>query len=153
MRRNRVMETILPPDRFLWSIIEAERSTSRRELGFLFEADLPIPIDDVWAAYTQLSDGRVLACGMKRSELQGVDPEVVSLRPSSAPPSLGEMTSDLSSLNLLSGPVHATANPPTEKSRRARRDRRRPRHVTPSFGRSRAQDYDCENRERACAGG
>lgn len=64
-----------PPGRFFWAIVDpsrlgsAGRRASREQLGFLFERALPVPIEEVQCAFAALPDGRVVACGVRKREL------------------------------------------------------------------------------------
>jgi hypothetical protein len=67
----------LPAECFYWALLDAsilgQRGVKRRQkqLGYLFEAVLPVPIDDVHAIYRSVpgSDQRYLACGMARDAI------------------------------------------------------------------------------------
>lgn len=59
--------TIVPPERLYLALLDppVSRGRARRdELGFAFEAALPVELDSVHALYRPLSDGRVLAIGL-----------------------------------------------------------------------------------------
>lgn len=99
----------LPPDRFFWGVLRPVTAGLRKkptieQLGYLFEQVLPVPIDEVQAAYHRQSDGRWIACGMKRSELADeLTGTEVTLTPSHAPAFLTDMLDELRTddLNLL----------------------------------------------------
>ncbi len=94
-----------PADEFYWAVLDTSVLGSRRrpkQLGFLFEAELPVTIDEVQAAYVPLSGDRCLACGIDRSRLVAIESEAVVLNPASIP-ALLEADVEPEQLNLLTG--------------------------------------------------
>lgn len=94
-----------PADEFYWAVLDTSVLRSRRrpkELGFLFEAELPVTIDEVQAAYVPLSGDRCLACGIDRARLDDVDAGAILLNPDSIP-ALLETDVKPEQLNLLTG--------------------------------------------------
>ena len=106
----------LPPEKFYWALLDAStlpnRSGKARQLGYLFETALPIPIEKVHARYAKLPGvgkglrDRWLACGMQIENLHGeleiAGPTVRTLNPSGLPGIL-DYKIDPDSLNLLTG--------------------------------------------------
>jgi hypothetical protein len=103
----------LSPDRFYWAVLDAGGlpksigGPSRDQLGYLFESQLPLPIDQVHAIYEHASGGRYLACGMDREALRCASVEALSLSPAALPEFIeGRGSVDLRDgkrLNLLTG--------------------------------------------------
>lgn len=122
----------LPAGEFYWSVIRADergpwralghrRLGSRIRLGYLFEEEIPVPIEEVYPAYARFG-GVIVACGMPRDRVA----EVVGTRtrvllPAGLPAWVREAIGsdgplpELSGLNILRG----DAEPGTV--RRARR--------------------------------
>ena len=99
-----------PSSEFYWAILSGPLTRDRGALGYLFERYLPIPIDDVQAAYQRLADGRVVACGVEHERLREVlSSGALTLSPSE-PPAFPELQGSSDSmlrperLNLLVGP-------------------------------------------------
>jgi hypothetical protein len=103
---------LLPAAQFYWAVLDTskisamrKRARSRnvqRQLGYLFENVLPVPIEDVQAAYLRLADGRVLACGMDKRVVLELCSGHVHLGPDHAPPHLDEAV-EIERINLLTG--------------------------------------------------
>ncbi len=105
-----------PNERFYWAILDVSvlprhLRHSAEHRGFLLEGELPIAIESVQAAYTVLSEDRLLACAVERDVLDAeVDPGVRVLTPESAPDGLiAENAVDLDRLNVLTGAYRPTA--------------------------------------------
>lgn len=101
-----------PSEEFYWSILTLDEGApkSRRVrptrdfLDSLLEEDLPLDLGEVHASYTQLPDGRYLACAAPRALLATLPPEALSLSPQAIPDSLDVDGNGLCShLNLLTG--------------------------------------------------
>ncbi len=66
-----------PAHRFYWALLDAsvlprrffQRGPDSRALGYLFESDLPVPIERVHAVYLPLGDNRFIACGIEHERL------------------------------------------------------------------------------------
>lgn len=100
---------------FYWAILSGPLTRDRGALGYLFERFLPVPIDEVQAAYQRLADGRVVACGVEHVRLREVlDEGALTLSPSE-PPAFPELQESPDSvlrperLNLLVGPCEPAA--------------------------------------------
>lgn len=120
----------LPPESFYWAVLDTSALPGRAarrpaqhpaRMGHLFEALLPVPIEQVHASYLPMPGRRVLACGMDTDRLaefatQGlVTRSVLTLGPASVPAFLGEAP-DPTAINLLH-----THFEPTEIQRARRR--------------------------------
>ena len=109
----------IPASTLYWSVLDP-KPLGRKEIApaerpLLFEADLPVAIEEVQCAFAALPDGRILACGVERARLEemlGSDP--VSAVPDSVP-DWAEAGVDPGLLELLSGTLEPRA------LRRARR--------------------------------
>jgi hypothetical protein len=80
----------IDPDQLYFAILDAkvldEKRPTTRQLGFLFEATLPVPLESIHAIYRPLGDNQYLACGIDRDRLRELATEgVVALTPSSFP--------------------------------------------------------------------
>ncbi len=107
--------TVWPARRFYWALLDASvlpkglarRRPDPRSLGYLFESQLPVPIDRVHAVYLPMSDHRYLACGVEHERLD-VDVslhEAITLAPDGVPEDvLPDGTVNLQTINLLCGP-------------------------------------------------
>lgn len=106
---------IWPARRFYWALLDASilpkrlfrRRPDRRALGYLFESDLPVPIDRVHAAYLPLGDNRFIACGIEHERLTTDISlrEAITLSPDEIPEEVApECPVDPRSINLLTGP-------------------------------------------------
>src|SRR2546427_10985136 len=107
----------LPPERFFWglldgSVIRRRTADPRHQLGYLFEAVLPLSIDQVHAQYSRIPGGKqFVACGMDQETLQGEIANhggaLIHLGPAALPGFLQEGLSRqhvaLERFNLLSG--------------------------------------------------
>ncbi len=112
--------------RFYWSLLDAsvlpkrlfQRRPDPQTLGFLFESDLPVPIDRIHAVYVPVGDNRFIACGIEHERLT-TDlslREALTLSPDEIPEDVEqECAVDPRSINLLSGP-HESA--PVRRERR-----------------------------------
>ena len=108
----------LSPKSFYWGVLNASslprRKNSLKQLGYLFETYLPVPLEQVHAMYLKLPaasgsivGGRWLACGMQIDELQLQIEKAGSLAMTLCPaslPSVVEQTIDPDRFNLLNGP-------------------------------------------------
>lgn len=107
----------LPPQQFFWAVLDASALASgnsritREHLGYLFESFLPLPIEQVHAAYWKHRNGSLqfVACGMQRDRLKqwiAAQPqEPTSLRPIEVPEFIVQQLGigiDTHELNLLS---------------------------------------------------
>ncbi len=112
----------IPPEDLYWALLDPPEGHSgrghrrvygarrRRELGYLFESTLPVPIESVHARFAPLGDGRVLACGISHDRLDSLPHGAIRLVPDQIPGFiLSELTKgeaavpDIGSLNLLTG--------------------------------------------------
>jgi hypothetical protein len=80
----------IEPDQLYFAILDArvldEKRPTTRQLGFLFEATLPVPLESIHAIYRPFGDNQYLACGIDRDRLRELATEaVVTLTPSSFP--------------------------------------------------------------------
>jgi hypothetical protein len=103
---------VWPAHRFYWAVLDASvvpggllrRRPSDEALGFLFESELPVPIDRIHAVYVPVKASRFIACGiehdriLKSAELR----EALTLSPEAFPSDLGtELDADVGSINFL----------------------------------------------------
>ncbi len=103
-----------PADRFYWAVLDGsmvpKRPLHRRQneeaLGYLFEAELPVPIDRVHAVYVPVNGNRFIACGIEHdrlvenAEIKGA----LTLSPQAIPPELiSNDDATVGSFNLLTG--------------------------------------------------
>ena len=97
-----------PPERFYWALLDASKVAGSRRareeaLSYLFEAQLPEPLEAVHAVYHDVGNGQMLACGIPKEVLRNeVAPAVVTLTPQTIPQFLG-VEVDLAALNVLVG--------------------------------------------------
>lgn len=106
------LDVRLPPERFFFAILDpsslprAGRAARRDQLGFLFESQLPIPLESLHAVYERLDGDRALACGMDREVLAAEAGDAVTLGPSALPDwtTTGTTGFDTGRINLLTGP-------------------------------------------------
>ena len=73
-----------------WAVLDARPLGRTRiapaERGYLFEPFIPLPIEEVQAAYLPLADGRVVACGFERVRLDAMARDgLLSLSPDLVP--------------------------------------------------------------------
>ena len=99
-----------PKDLF-WGILDLARVPTRdrrkREtLDLLFDARLPVPIEQVHAVYQHVDDDRVIACAALVDVLRDARSKYTVVRPSSVPEWL-DAPVDLDNINLLHGPMRA----------------------------------------------
>jgi hypothetical protein len=108
------MRQRLPANRFYWALLDGSKLTgSRRKreeaLSYLFEAQIPQPLETVHVIYRDEGKDRFVACGIAKEALRGeADPSAVTLTPDSIPPFLG-VALDPEPLNVLVGeftPAH-----------------------------------------------
>lgn len=98
----------LDPSTLYWAVLDGSvlpRSFGlpRTQLGYLFEATLPVPIDDIHAVYHVLPDRKILACGMQTTDLEVlVQSGAITATPEAIPIS-GPSPVDPSHINLLTG--------------------------------------------------
>jgi hypothetical protein len=96
----------------------ASRRPSDRQLGYLFEPLLPVPLESIYAAYIRLPNGKALACGAEAQILRDVLASgATSLTPETLPPFLADIPVDPSRINLLTGAFE----PHTRRAGRRRR--------------------------------
>ncbi len=106
----------LPADRFYWAVLDTSLLPRRlrrnpRQLGFLFESVLPVPLDDVHAVYlhplgVESGAQRAIGCGLAKAELDQRDARAIVLSPRELPAFIREATGqDVNALqfNLLVG--------------------------------------------------
>ncbi len=104
-----------PAHRFYWALLDAsvlprrffQRGPDRRTLGYLFESELPVPIDHIHAVYLPLGDNRFIACGIEHERLAtDTSPrEALTLSPDEIPEEVvPHCPVDPRSFNLLTGP-------------------------------------------------
>jgi len=98
-----------PADRLYWAVLDTtglpparSRRARERQLGYVLERFIPLPLERVYAAYRRLDDHRVLACAAERDLLADLDPDAVTLTPESIPSFIEEPV-DPDSFNLLTG--------------------------------------------------
>lgn len=97
------------------SLIGASPTPTSRQLGFLFEALLPVPLETIHAVYLKLGGASYLACGMDREDLSQLRGEgAVTLTPASVPEGL-DAEVDLAALNLLTGDFEPPALAPIRR--------------------------------------
>lgn len=100
----------IEPEELYWAMLDttsiAKRPIaghSREQLGYLFERLLPLPIEDVQAAYVNAGSRCVVACAMERHLLEEMDlSNELSLTPKALPHWMNT-TVDPNRLNLLTG--------------------------------------------------
>lgn len=101
----------LPPDEFVWGLIEVpvalgSRRPSQQQLEYLLEPLVPVPIEQVHVVFHQLNDRRFVACGMIKDLLdehvRSLNSQVTILTPSSLPAFI-DAEVDPQRLNLLCG--------------------------------------------------
>jgi hypothetical protein len=115
--------TLVAAHDLYWALLDprplGRAEIAPQERGFLFEAELPVPIEEVHAVYAPLPDGRVLACGIGLAELESMIAErALSATPEALPDWLPQEVRDSvapKSMELLHGPFEPQA------VRRARR--------------------------------
>jgi hypothetical protein len=103
---------ILSSENFYWAVLDTsqlaglgQRGLSRnfhRQLGYLFENVLPVPIEEVQVAYVRLTDGRYLACGLDKQLLRSQCNGHVHLGPDRVPPHISDAVKS-EQINLLTG--------------------------------------------------
>jgi hypothetical protein len=95
-----------PAERFYWAVVEAPQWRRSGPLPLALheqvEQALPIAAADLHLVCTPLNSGRLLVCGATRSELETIQPDVLSLRPENVPSCLGVPAAGLP-LDLLLG--------------------------------------------------
>lgn len=93
-------DTRLPAERFYWavldtSILPSHAAKNTRQLGFLFEAVLPVPIENVHAAYVSSDPHSVVACGIDRHTIgELASHDLLRLGPDGLPPFVAEVCGD-----------------------------------------------------------
>jgi hypothetical protein len=98
-----------PADRFYWAILDTSRlpraasqSNRRAQLEFALERYLPIPLEQVQAAFHRLDRDHTVACAAERDAITSrVEPTACSLKPACAPAFVAG--ADVSRLELLTG--------------------------------------------------
>jgi len=107
-----------PAERFYWAVIDGvdlrRPGVLPPGLAAIAADDIPVDIDTLHAIGAATQVGRILVCAAERTALEGLGPDVVSLTPAAAPPSIG---ADAAELELLVGRFEP-------RSVRARRTRR-----------------------------
>lgn len=115
-RQIPITKLVLPWQRFYWAILDTSdapqsarslnSSAARAMLDDRFQSELPLPVDQVAAAYEIAELGSVIACGLEievlRRELEA-HPALLTLAPDGLPPQLRDRFTDFQSdrLNLL----------------------------------------------------
>ncbi len=105
---------VWPADRFYWAVLDGSlvpkrlwhRRPDEEALGYLFEAELPVPIDCVHAIYVPVKGNRFIACGIEHDHLVESAElcEVLTLSPQAFPPDLfSDDDAAVGSFNLLTG--------------------------------------------------
>lgn len=105
------LHVVWSADRFYWAVLDASmlpRSLGRsrhdrQRLGYLFEAQLPLPIEQVQAVYLPLGESQYLACGVEHARLENEVPgSALTLRPDRVPiPMENRDAVEVESINLL----------------------------------------------------
>lgn len=88
----------LEPEQFYWAVLDTKslgnRRPSTRSLDYLFEAVLPLAIDEVHAVYERIDRHSFIACGMEKQRLeeqvQSHTDEILTLAPRQLPSYFGE---------------------------------------------------------------
>ena len=103
----------LPAHRFFWARLDAgslphQRRRNGQALGYLLEAHLPVPIDDVQTAFAPLTEhaDQYVACAMRREALAAVlrdHDQSLTLVPESCPQWLNATALSTHQFNLLHG--------------------------------------------------
>ena len=103
---------VWPADRFYWAVLDGSlvpkrllhRRVNENGLGYLFEEELPVPIDRVHAVYVPVTDDRFIACGIEHDHLveNAELSEALTLTPQAFPPDLlSDGDAAVGSFNLL----------------------------------------------------
>lgn len=106
---------VWPAYRFYWALLDASvlprglmhRKPDPKGLGYLFEAELPVPIDRVHAVYLPMGDRQYLACGVEHEKLDEDESlgGALTLVPDGLPEEVfPQGTVDPQTINLLCGP-------------------------------------------------
>jgi hypothetical protein len=98
---------LLPPEQFYWALLAPPKSgraqsINGKQLGYLFENVLPVPIEQVQAVYARTSEGKFIACGMDREQLSHHANGHVHLGPATLPNAI-DAPIETARLNLLVG--------------------------------------------------
>jgi len=104
-----------PAHRFYWALLDAsvlprgiaKRRPDPERLGYLFECELPVPIDRVHAVYVPVGDHQYVACGLEHERIlaEASLHEALTLTPDQVPDILAPQGAvDPQSFNLLCGP-------------------------------------------------
>ncbi|MCC6909700.1 MAG: hypothetical protein IT430_17325 [Phycisphaerales bacterium] len=105
---------VWPAHRFYWAVLDASvvpggllhRRPSDEALGFLFEAELPVPIDRIHAVYVPVKGNRFIVCGIEHDRiLESAElRDALTLSPEAFPSDLGtDLEVDVGSINFLTG--------------------------------------------------
>ncbi|MCC6910349.1 MAG: hypothetical protein IT430_20635 [Phycisphaerales bacterium] len=105
---------VWPAHRFYWAVLDASvvprrllrRRPSDEALGFLFESELPVPVDRIQAAYVPVKGDRFIACGVEHARiLENAElHDALTLGPEAFPSDLGTgFDADVGSINFLIG--------------------------------------------------
>jgi len=101
-----------PEEQFYWALLDARQlgvAPTVRQLGYLLESDLPVPLETVHAAFVKLSDGRHVACAAPIEAVRSVrDGGARTFGPDSVP-AFVDAPVDPRRLNLLHGRFTAPA--------------------------------------------
>ncbi len=112
---------VWPPKQFYWSVIEHTAYARRGVLppGLVADVadDFPVDVETLHIVAAPDVHGSLIVCAAGREMLAALDEDVVSVKPSSAPPALDV---DVSQLELMTGPFEPVAT----------RRRRLHRHLT-----------------------
>lgn len=103
----------LPAERFFWARLDAgslprQRRRDRQALGYLLEAHLPVPVDEVQTAFAPItgSADHFIACGMRKDALAETlrdRADALTLVPETWPKWLDAAALSMQRLNLLHG--------------------------------------------------
>jgi len=97
------------------SVLPRSRRRSARHLHYLLESMIPLPVEEVHAAYAPLADDRVLACAVPREVMDRIDPATARrVVPASIPSWVGAEPERLPNLRF-----GAAAPPTIHRLRRA----------------------------------
>lgn len=105
---------VWPAHRFYWAVLDASvvpggllhRRPSDEALGFLFESELPVPIDRIHAVYVPVKRNRFIACGVEHDRiLESAElHDALTLGPEAFPSDLRtDLEVDVGSINFLTG--------------------------------------------------
>lgn len=86
-------DILLPAESCFWGVIDAKSVREEQEKSYLFETQLPFPVDSLHCAYARLPDGRTLAAGVPHDVMRRImtaeGSKAWSAHPGPPPPHLG----------------------------------------------------------------